>query len=71
MVVTALIVDGLFRLTGMAPEVPVAARRGLQHVDYFAWDYTAWLNLVFVPLAAGLWWLGSRRAEVGEHRHGG
>ncbi len=70
MVVTALVVDGLFRLTGLAPSVPVAARRGLEHVDYFAWDYTTWLNLVFLPLAGALWWMGSRRAEVGTHHHG-
>lgn len=74
MVVTALIVDGIFRVTGLAPTVPVTAREGLRHVDYFALDYTTWLNLVFLPTAAWLWRMGSRRAAVGGgggHAHEG
>lgn len=70
MVITALVVDGVFRLVGLAP-TPVAGST-VSEAHYFAWDYTTWLNLVFLPLAAFLFWMGSRGeagAAEGEHPH--
>jgi uncharacterized membrane protein YraQ (UPF0718 family) len=60
-VVVGLLVDGVFVLFGLAPEPPSSAA-ALKSVDYFAWDYTTWLNLVFLPFGAWLAWLGTREA---------
>lgn len=70
-VVVALVVDGLFRWTGLAPEALGAGAANIREMDYFAWDYTTWLNLFFLPLAGLLWWAGSRAPAVGGgHDHG-
>lgn len=71
MIVTALVVDGLFRWVGLAPEpVTAAAARGSE-MEYFAWDYTTWLNFFFLPFGAFLWWMGSRLPEVSGESSGG
>lgn len=44
-----------FHALGLVPE---AGGGGFQ-ADTFAWDYTTWLNLLFLPLGALLAWLGT------------
>lgn len=58
-VLAALSVELLFRLGGWIPPKPAAA--SALEKDYFAWDYTAALNAVFVPLALALAYLGSQQ----------
>ncbi|MGD8495561.1 MAG: permease [Gemmatimonadales bacterium] len=60
-IVVGLLVDGLFVLVGLAPE-PASSTAALNGVDYFAWDYTTWLNFVFLPFGAWLAWIGTRKA---------
>ncbi|HKI96742.1 MAG TPA: permease [Gemmatimonadales bacterium] len=70
MVVAGLIVDGVFRVTGLVPSP--AASPALRSMRYFSWDYTTWLNVVFLPLAAFLYWRGRRahRAAMSTMAHG-
>ena len=58
MIVVALVVDGVFEAVGLAPSAGAGERQGPQ--DYFAWDYTTFLNLVFLPLGLALGWMGTR-----------
>lgn len=58
MIIVALLVEGTFILLGIAPESGASGGSGIR--DYFAWDYTTVLNAIFLPLGAGLAWLGSR-----------
>jgi uncharacterized membrane protein YraQ (UPF0718 family) len=62
MIVVALLVDAAFRLLGLAPAPGTG--EGMAGRRYFAWDYTTFLNLVFVPLGVALFALG-RRAHGG------
>lgn len=62
MIVVGLLVDATFVAVGLAPE-PASAAAVLQEPDYFAWDYTTWLNFVFLPFGAWLAWLGTREAR--------
>lgn len=59
-VAAALCVEGLFRLGGWVPSAPAP---GAIEKDYFAWDYTAALNAVFVPLGLALNHLGRKRSS--------
>ena len=52
MVGAAFIVDELFSLLGLVPE----QRHALVAEAQVAWNYTTWLNLVFLGLAAVLLW---------------
>ena len=52
-VTTALLLDGAFSLLGIVPE----SGRAVEEVTRFALDYTFWLNLAFLLVAAGLAWL--------------
>ncbi|MFB6240956.1 MAG: permease, partial [Gemmatimonadota bacterium] len=72
-IVVGLMVDGLFRWVGLAPAGPTVGPGGISEIEYFAWDYTTWLNLVFLPLGGALYWLGTRATAVagGEGDHGG
>jgi YHS domain-containing protein len=58
MVVTALAVDGLFSLAGLVPEkrptIESITSRGI------SWNYTTWLNIIFLLVAAALWALTLR-----------
>jgi hypothetical protein len=63
MVVAALAVEGLFTLVGLVPEAGGGA--GATR-DYFAWDYTTVLNLIFLPLGAFLTWRGLRAKQAAE-----
>ncbi|MEJ2215291.1 MAG: permease, partial [Gemmatimonadota bacterium] len=67
MIVTALIVEYLFRWVGLAPaRVPLSAP-SIQGAHYFAWDYTTFLNIVILPLGAWLGWVGWRKGGGGAH----
>lgn len=68
-VVVALVVDGVFRWTGLAPEALGAGAPSIREMDYFARDYTTWLNLFFLPLGGWLAWTGWRHGD-GSHDHG-
>ena len=62
MIVTALMVEYIFRWVGLAPaNVPLAAPGIRKH--YFAWDYTTFLNLVILPLGAWLGWVGAKKGH--------
>jgi uncharacterized membrane protein YraQ (UPF0718 family) len=58
MIIAALIVEGAFAVLGIVPEPGAGARAATK--DYFAWDYTTALNLIFLPVGAALAWLGTR-----------
>ena len=62
MVVAGLVTEVLFRLTGLAPTnrlVHVGAQR-------LSWNYTTFLNLLFLAVAALVWMLARRRHRLGE-----
>jgi uncharacterized protein len=61
MIVTALIVEYLFRWAGLAPAGVTASAPGIARMDYFAWDYTTFLNIVILPPGLWLGWMGRRR----------
>lgn len=72
MIVTALMVEYIFRWTGLAPETVSLSAPGIEEMDYFAWDYTTFLNLVILPLGMWLAWVGRRRSsDDGGHHHAG
>ncbi|HSO07007.1 MAG TPA: permease [Pelomicrobium sp.] len=60
-VATALILDGAFTLLGIVPE----SGRQVSEVVRFRIDYTFWLNLVFVGVAAAMVWLW--RQHIARH----
>ena len=47
------------------PVIP--SLEGIQEMDYFAWAYTTFLNLIILPLGAWLGWVGAKKG--GDH-HG-
>lgn len=51
-VITALILNGLFTLLGIVPE----SQRAVAEITQFKIDYTFWMNLAFVWLAGWLIW---------------
>ncbi len=51
-VITALILNGLFSFLGIVPE----SRRAVAEITQFKIDYTFWMNLAFVWLAGWLIW---------------
>jgi hypothetical protein len=61
MVVAGLATEGIFRAVGA---VPVNHDVGVRpaHVE---WDYTTFLNLVFLVVAAAVWWLARNRERFG------
>lgn len=62
-VATALILNGAFHLLGIVPE----SGRAVTEVVTFKLDYTFWLNLAFVAVAAGLVYLWRQHMKM----HGG
>jgi uncharacterized membrane protein YraQ (UPF0718 family) len=69
-VITAVTLHALFSLAGITPE----SGRAVEEVSGFAIDYTFWLNLAMVVLAATMVWL--HRQRMSEHtghamKHGG
>ncbi|MDX1631638.1 MAG: permease [Thermoanaerobaculia bacterium] len=63
-VITAVVLHTLFELTGLTPE----SRRAVEEVSRFAIDYTFWLNLAMVAVAA--WMVRLHRQHVREHLDG-
>jgi len=62
MAVAGLIVGGLFTAAGAVPvrrATPIAP-------SHFSWDYTAYLNIVFIGVAAAVYWLHRRRHRLAE-----
>jgi uncharacterized membrane protein YraQ (UPF0718 family) len=64
-VVTAVALHSGFALLGITPE----SHRAIEEVSRFAIDYTFWLNLAMVLVAAAMVWL--HRSHVREHLEGG
>lgn len=58
-VITALTIHYLFGALGITPE----SSRRVEDVAQFALDYTFYMNVVFVCLAAGLVWLHKRHCR--------
>ncbi|MDZ7689766.1 MAG: permease [Balneolaceae bacterium] len=55
-VITALILNGLFSVLGIIPE----SQKAIADITQFKIDYTFWMNLVFVWIAAWLVWQNKR-----------
>lgn len=66
-VTTALILNTAFAATGLTPE----SARQVEDVAQFAIDYTFWLNLLFVAVAAGLAVVAMRYRSKGQDEDGG
>ncbi len=64
MVTAGLLTEGIFGLLGAIPTTRTIHATPAQ----FAWNYTAYLNIVFVGVAAGVWWLAHNRARLGGGR---
>jgi YHS domain-containing protein len=61
MAVAGLITEGIFRASGLAPTT-----RPTQIVpDHFTWNYTSYLNIVFVALFGLLYWAYRNRVRLG------
>jgi uncharacterized membrane protein YraQ (UPF0718 family) len=63
MIVVALGVDALFVALDWVPHRE--ASQVITERSYFAWDYTAALNAIFLPLGAVLFWIGRRERAAG------
>jgi uncharacterized membrane protein YraQ (UPF0718 family) len=61
MVVTGIVVEFLFNGLGWIPKHSMNSTIG--EMQFFQWNYTTWLNTVFILLAAILYWL-SKRAKI-------
>jgi uncharacterized protein len=61
MVLAGLAVEGLFDLLGLIP----TTRPATVAPTHFSWNYTTVLNLVFLVVAAGMYWLYRHRQELG------
>jgi hypothetical protein len=58
-VLTALLLNGLFTFLDIVPE----SRRVVSEITQFKIDYTFWMNLVFVWIAGWLGWQNKRYLE--------
>ena len=61
MVAGGLAVEGIFSAAGLVP----AHRAGSVVPVHFSWDYTTFLNLVFLPVAAAVYVLHRNKARLG------
>jgi len=61
MVAAGLMVEGLFSLLGLVP----TERPETIAATHFQWNYTTWLNIVFLALFAVLYWLHRHRDRLG------
>ncbi len=61
MVAAGLAVEGLFHLLGWIP----SSRPVTVAPTHFSWNYTTFLNLVFLVVAAGRYWLYRHRHQLG------
>ena len=61
MAVAGLITEGIFRLLHLVPRT-----RTLQITSaHFQWNYTTYLNFLFIAVAVVIWWLARNRARFG------
>jgi YHS domain-containing protein len=61
MAAAGLMVEGLARATGLVP-----THRSAQIVtSHFQWNYTTFLNIIFLAIFAGLYWLYRHRDRLG------
>ena len=56
-----LITEGLFRVTGLVPTV----KPGPISPPHFQWNYTTYLNIVFLALFGLLYWVYRNRQRLG------
>ena len=61
MVVAGLVAEGVFGLFGAIP----TSHRVLVTSAHFEWNYTTYLNFVFLAAAVGVWWLARNRSRFG------
>jgi uncharacterized protein len=61
MVLAGLLVEGLFTVLGAVP----TSRPGTIVETHFAWNYTTFLNIVFLALFGALFWLYRNRERLG------
>ncbi len=61
MVIAALVTESIFRAFGAVP-VNRAVTTGPAHVG---WNYTTYLNLIFLVVAGVVWWLARNKARFG------
>jgi YHS domain-containing protein/uncharacterized membrane protein YraQ (UPF0718 family) len=61
MAVAGLVVGELFSAAGIVPTVRRASVVAVQ----FSWNYTSALNIVFIAVFAGLWWMKRHREQLG------
>jgi uncharacterized protein len=61
MAFAGLVTEGLFRLFGAVP-----SHRSI-HVDgaHFSWNYTTYLDIFFIVVAVGVWWMSRQQARFG------
>ncbi|GAB3671361.1 permease [Salinisphaera aquimarina] len=60
MAITGFVIDLLFTAGGW---VPKASATSVGSMDFFALDYTLWLNLIFIVVGFGLWRLSKQAPE--------
>ena len=61
MVLAGLATEGIFRAAGAVP-----SRRAFSvAAAHFSWNYTSYLNILFIFVALGVWWLARNRARLG------
>lgn len=61
MATAGLLTEGIFRLFGAVPTT-----RSLQVTSgHFEWNYTTCLNILFLAVAAGVWWLARNKKRFG------
>ena len=61
MAAAGLAVEGLFAVLGWQPHT----RPTRVVTTHFSWNYTTWLNIVFIAVAAALYWLYRNRERLG------
>lgn len=61
MAITGFVVDLIFTGIGWVPE---SSATSVASMDFFALDYTFWLNLVFIVVGFGLWRLSKQAPEA-------
>lgn len=61
MVTAGVLTEGIFRLFGAVP----TSRSLSVSKAHFAWNYTTYLDFVFIAVAILVWWLAHHRHELG------
>jgi len=64
MALAGLATEGIFRAAGLVP----TARASVIAPDRFSWNYTTYLNLLFLVLFAVLYWASRNRTRLGGGR---